>query len=140
MREHSTKSAESEYVRILWACTFMDNFTAKYTENLAHAHAVDTRPSLRIIEGLGTRLENSIYMYMCTCMLWSYAITCCVEFHLYLLFSLTLFSHNSWLMEWTDDIDACIDRIKYVHVHVCLLAVSESYQFFYVANIYFCRI
>ena len=31
-------------------------FTAKYTEKLAHAHAVDTRPSLRIIEGLGTRL------------------------------------------------------------------------------------
>ena len=27
--------------------------TDKYTENLAHAHAVDTRPSLRIIEGLG---------------------------------------------------------------------------------------
>ena len=56
MREHSAKSAESEYVRILWAYTFTDNFTAKYTENLAHAHAVDTRPSLRIIEGLGTRL------------------------------------------------------------------------------------
>ena len=44
MREHSAKSAESEYVRILWTCTFTDNFTAKYTENLAHAHAVDTRP------------------------------------------------------------------------------------------------
>ena len=56
MREHSAKSAESEYVRILWACTFTHNFTAKYTENLAaHAHAVDTRPSLRIIEGLGTK-------------------------------------------------------------------------------------
>ena len=41
---------------ILWACTFTDNFTAKYMENLAHTHAVDTRPSLRIIEGLGTRL------------------------------------------------------------------------------------
>ena len=30
----------------------------KYMENLPHAHAVDTRPSLRIIEGLGTRLAN----------------------------------------------------------------------------------
>ena len=45
-----------EYVRILWACTFTVNFTAKYKENLAHAHAVDTGPFLRIIEGLGTRL------------------------------------------------------------------------------------
>ena len=44
MREHSAKSAESEYVRIMWACTFTDNYTAKYTENLAHEHAVDTRP------------------------------------------------------------------------------------------------
>ena len=25
--------------------TFMDTFTVKYTENVAHAHAVDTRPS-----------------------------------------------------------------------------------------------
>ena len=58
MREHSAKSAESEYVRISWAYTFTDNLTAKYTENLAHAHAVDTRPSLRIIEGLGTRLDS----------------------------------------------------------------------------------
>ena len=33
---------------------------AKYTENLAHAHAVDTRPSLCIIEGLGTRLIRSM--------------------------------------------------------------------------------
>ena len=58
MREHSAKSAESEYVRILWAFTFTDNFMAKYTENLVQAHAVDTRPSLRIIEGLGTRLPQ----------------------------------------------------------------------------------
>ena len=58
MREHSANSAESEYVRILWACTFTDNFTAKYTENLAHAHAVDTGPSLCIIEGLRTRLTR----------------------------------------------------------------------------------
>ena len=64
---------------------------AKYTENLAHAHAVDTRPSLCIIEGLGTRLENSIYMYMCTCMLWSYAITCCVEFPFILTFFINPF-------------------------------------------------
>ena len=39
MREHSAKSAEPEYVRILSACTFTDNFT----ENLVHAHTVDTR-------------------------------------------------------------------------------------------------
>ena len=31
-------------------------FYGKVYGNLAHAHAVDTRPSLRIIEGLGTRL------------------------------------------------------------------------------------
>ena len=61
MREHSAKSAEPEYVRILWACTCTDNFTAKYTENLAHA--VDTRPSLCIIEGLGMRLAV-IQMYV----------------------------------------------------------------------------
>ena len=46
-------------------CTFTDNFTAKYTENLAHAHAVDTRPSsLRIIEGLGTRLGVGTYIHV----------------------------------------------------------------------------
>ena len=28
----------------------------RFCRMLAHAHAVDTRPSLRIIEGLGTRL------------------------------------------------------------------------------------
>ena len=67
MREHSAKCAESEYVRILWACTFTDNFTAKYTENLAHAHAVDTRPSLRIIEGLGTRVALYIHVPYSTC-------------------------------------------------------------------------
>ena len=43
----------------LYAYTFTDNFTAKYMENLAHAYAVDTRPSLRIIEGLGTRLQGT---------------------------------------------------------------------------------
>ena len=32
LHAHSAKSAESEYVRILWACTFTDNFTEKYTE------------------------------------------------------------------------------------------------------------
>ena len=31
-------------------------FYGKVYGNLAHAHAVDTRPSLYIIEGLGTRL------------------------------------------------------------------------------------
>ena len=40
-------------------------FTAKCTENLAHAHAVDTRPSLRIVEGLGTRLVNTIIYLSC---------------------------------------------------------------------------
>ena len=40
----------------MWACTFTDNFTAKYTENLAHAN---TRPSLRIIEGLGTEANTT---------------------------------------------------------------------------------
>ena len=34
-------------------------FTDNFTENLAHAHAVDTRPSLHIIEGLGTRLTHA---------------------------------------------------------------------------------
>ena len=29
-------------------------------KNLAHAHAVDTGPSLRIIEGLGTRLLRDL--------------------------------------------------------------------------------
>ena len=62
MREHSAKSAESKYVRILWACMFTDNFTAKYNmENLMHAHAVDIRPSLRIIEGLGMRLMLNLF-------------------------------------------------------------------------------
>ena len=32
-------------------------FYGKVYGNLAHAHAVDTRPSLRITEGLGTRLS-----------------------------------------------------------------------------------
>ena len=45
--------------------TFTDTFTVKYTENVAHAHAVDTRPSFPLplpppppphSEGLGTRL------------------------------------------------------------------------------------
>ena len=38
--------------------TFMDTFMVKYTENIAHAHAVDTRPSFPFpqSEGLGTRL------------------------------------------------------------------------------------
>ena len=38
--------------------TFTDTFTVKYTENVAHAHAVDTRPSPPSpqSEGLGTRL------------------------------------------------------------------------------------
>ena len=33
-------------------------FYGKVYGNIAHTHAVDTRPSLRIIEGLGTRLGN----------------------------------------------------------------------------------
>ena len=38
--------------------TFTDTFTVKYTENVVHAHAVDTRPSPPSpqSEGLGTRL------------------------------------------------------------------------------------
>ena len=38
----------------------------KYTESLAHVHAVDTRPSLRIIEGLGMRLVTPL-LTACTC-------------------------------------------------------------------------
>ena len=38
----------------------MDTFTVNYMENVAHAHPVDTRPSLPLplpqSEGLGTRL------------------------------------------------------------------------------------
>ena len=40
--------------------TFMDTFTIKYMKNVAHAHAMDTRPSLPSpqSEGLGTRLHS----------------------------------------------------------------------------------
>ena len=46
--------------------TFMDTFTVKYTENVAHVHAVDTRPSPPSpqSEGLGTRLHTlSIHLH-----------------------------------------------------------------------------
>ena len=35
-------------------------FYGKVYGNLAHAHAVNTRPSLHIIEGLGTRLGGEL--------------------------------------------------------------------------------
>ena len=46
--------------------TFMDTFTVKYTENVAHAHAVDTRPSppLPPIRRAGD--EANAYMYALT--------------------------------------------------------------------------
>ena len=41
----------------------------RFCRMLAHAHAVNTRPSLRLIEGLGTRLVSmTLYMYVHVCM------------------------------------------------------------------------
>ena len=73
MREHSAKSAESEYVRTdIVGLYIYGQFYGKVYGNLAHAHAVDTRPSLRIIEGLGTgtRLRDKL-MHM---RMWAYRI------------------------------------------------------------------
>ena len=51
--------------------TFTDTFTVKYTENVVHAHTVDTRPSFPPSpspqsEGLGTRLHLVVN---CACVL-----------------------------------------------------------------------
>ena len=46
---------------------FMDNFTTKYTENLVHAHAVDTRPGDEAKGGCTCKNCNfHKYMYMNT--------------------------------------------------------------------------
>ena len=73
-------------------------FTAKYTEKLAHAHAVDTRPSLGIIEGLGTRLSIHllpIYLlyiiYLPTCLFY---LSICLSMIVYVIRYHLHFSSN----------------------------------------------
>ena len=48
-------------------------FYGKVYGNLAHAYVVDTRPSLRIIEGLGTRLVLLMNSLLCD----GQNLTCC---------------------------------------------------------------